>query len=129
MFTWTTKIRLYDTDASGRIFYASLFRLAHDAAEAFLESRNHDVRRYLGNSDFTFAIAHAEADYAVPMQTGDEVDVNVSIERVGNASFTIAYRFIVNGRETARAKTVHVSIATSTGASCPLPGDLRAILA
>ncbi len=129
MFTWPTQIRLYDTDASGRIFYASLFRIAHDAVEAFMESRNHAVSRYLSNSDCTLAIAHAEADYTAPMQTGDKVDVNVSVERVGNASFTITYQFVVNGRETARAKTIHVSIATATGTSCPLPGDLRALLA
>lgn len=129
MFTWRTKIRLYDTDESGRLYFASLFRLAHDALDEFLLARGTSIRRFLDPGDCSLPIVHAESDYLRELRQGDEVDVRVTVEKVGTTSFGFCFRMFRGPEAVAVARTVHVATDPSTATKRPIPSDLRQLLA
>lgn len=121
-------IRLHDTDAAGRIFFASLFRILHDAFEQFLERQGVSLGAFLHDSECSLAIVHAEADYAQPLAHGDRITIRLGAEMVGTTSFTMRYSVLRDGSEAANAKTVHVAINPATGRKRDLPDTLRSAL-
>lgn len=127
MFISKTTIRLSDTDAAGRIFFASLLRVAHDAFEGYMEDIGHPLARYLRGEACGLAIVHAEADYRRPIGCGDRVEIKTGVERVGTTSFVITHEFRHDGEEVATARTVHVALDPS-GTKMQLPDELRQAL-
>lgn len=129
MFTYLYTIRLADTDASGLIFFASQFRIAHEAYEAFLASRKMGLREILATSDVLLPIVRAEADYRAPCAVGDDLAVEVRLERLGSTSFTLAYRLQNSkGEEMGTARSVHVALDKLRRVKVPLPASIRAAL-
>lgn len=128
MFIWPAKIRLYDTDESGRIYFASVFRLAHDALDEFLTARGSSIRRFLDGGDCSLPIVHAEADFMRELRQGDAVEVRVSVEKIGTTSFALAFRIVREGAEVAVVRTVQVATHPATATKRPLPAELRDLL-
>ena len=127
MFCHATTVRLYDTDATGALFFAQQFRLTHDACEAFLAAAGLSVLQ--GQSATLFPIVHAEADYAAPLRWGDAVTVEVRPGRVGTTSFRLRYRLRKSdGTVAGTVETVQVAISSKTGRPMHLPAKLRAAL-
>ena len=126
MFRFATTVKLYDTDASGALFFAQQFRLAHDACEAFLVAAGISVQ---SKSATLFPIVHAEADYAARLCWGDAVTVEVRPGRVGTTSFGMRYRLRKSdGIVAGTVETVHVAISSKTGRPVRIPAKLHAAL-
>ena len=127
LFEYQTVIRLADTDAAGVLFFASQFRLVHEALEALLESRGLPVRSLLGERGFRLAIVHAATSYTMPLTVGDAVTIRLQAERGGNASLTIRHWIVKNpDRPAGNGETVHVSIDPA-GKKIPLPVELNVL--
>ncbi|HML18335.1 MAG TPA: thioesterase family protein [Bryobacteraceae bacterium] len=126
-FVYQSRVRFGDTDASGRIFYVSL--LNHfDAAES-------EFMRSLGisytvdqNPNLAFPRVHVECDYTSALVYDDLMDIAVSVDRVGGASFTLAFEVTVDSRNAARGKVVIACIDRRTQRAVPLPEKLREAL-
>lgn len=126
MFVHSTSVRLHHTDASGRIFFANQFVLAHDAYEAFMVSIGEPISDLLRKTGFALVIAHAEADYSAPLECGRMMRIEVTVDAIGNRSFTVCCRLLGNaGENIGSVKTVHVCIDHASGKPVPLPGELR----
>jgi 1,4-dihydroxy-2-naphthoyl-CoA hydrolase len=124
------RVALHDVDAGGVLFFAHLFRHAHDAYEAFMADIGHPLDRLIREGRTLLPLVHAEADYRSPLRHGQDVSVEVSVAAVGNSSFTLDYRFVDDeGRTCALARTVHAHLDRDRGASTPLPCALGASLA
>ena len=130
MFTHDSAVRLYHTDAAGRLFFGHAFFLAHDAFEAFAERAGLGVGRLLTEAPYLLPVVHAEADYARPLGVDGGVKVRVECERIGDSSFTLRYA-IAGGDGAVRCtlRMVHVAIDKRTGAAQPLPAEVRTALA
>ena len=130
MFIHQTTIRLHHTDAAGLLFFADQFKLAHDAYESFMESIGYPFAPLLRSSKYLLPIVHAEADYGAALSAGDKITIQVTAERVGDTSFTLAYRLLRDGNEpVGSVKTVHVLVDKRTGQTLTLLPDLRTKLA
>ncbi len=130
MFTSTYTIRFHDTDAAGVIYFASLLRLAHTVYEEFLEAAGLDIRRAMADNEYHIPVVHCDADYFRPIRLGDVLSVRLQLTRLGHTSFTVEYRMMdENGKEAARAHTVHVVIGVAEGKSVKIPPRLREALA
>lgn len=126
MFRFATTVKLYDTDASGALFFAQQFRLTHDACEAFLATTGLFVQ---GKPIMLLPVVHAEADYAAPLRWGDAVVVEVRPGRVGTTSFGLSYRLCKrDGTVAGTVETVHVAVSGKTGRPVRLPAALRKAL-
>lgn len=122
-------VRLYDTDAAGFHFYGAQFRFAHEALENFLEHVGLPIAKLIRDRDVLFPVVHAEADYRAPLALGDRLTVRVAVRSLGERSFTIGYRLMLpDGREAGSVVTVHAAVAAASGASCPLPDEVRTAL-
>src|SRR5271165_4714342 len=89
-FIWQSRVRFGDTDASGRIFYVSL--LHHfDAAEAeFLRSLG-VAYSLIQTAQVGFPRVRVECDYTGALVYDDLMDIAVTVDRVGGASFRLAF--------------------------------------
>jgi YbgC/YbaW family acyl-CoA thioester hydrolase len=128
MFNYSTPVKLHHIDAAGMMFFAQFFYLAHDGYEAFLAEISFDLRRVL-QEDFLIPLAHAEADYKLPVKIGDELTFEIRVDRIGETSFTLSYR-VVNqkGEAVAALKTIHTTLSKSTRQPIPLPPELKEAL-
>mgnify|MGYP001090532810 FL=1 len=128
-FDYRFKVRLHDIDAAGVMFYGHLFRHAHDAYEGFMSALRFPLDG-LVRAGCRLPLVHAEADFLMPMHHGEEILVEVGVEALGGARFTLTYGFQDRaGALRARARTVHVHLAEGGTGPAPLPEDLRAALA
>lgn len=125
-FTDQYTVKLHDADAAGVVFFANVFRIAHDAYERFLAQAGYRFPERLAAGDFLLPIAHAEADYLHPLRVGDAVEIAASVTEVGESSFAVRFRLTAeDGSLRAKVKTVHVAVDGRTFKTIPLPEDFR----
>lgn len=121
------RVALHDTDAAGVLFFAHLFRHAHDAYEAWMARLGFPLDAMLRDGELRLPLVHAEADYRRPLHHGAAVTVQLIPAAVGERSFTLDYRFqTADGALAATARTVHAAIDTHGRRS--LPPQLRQAL-
>lgn len=123
------QVALHDTDAAGVLFFAHLFRHAHDAYEAWMAALGHPLERIIRERAIALPLVHAEADYRQPLRHGNQVRVTLGVAALGEKRFEVRYRFERSPDDlAATARTVHACIDASDGRSRLLPADLRAAL-
>ncbi len=129
MFTYRTKIRLKDTDATGVLYFSEQFKLALEAFEEFLASQGFSLRELL-NSSYLMPIVHAEADYSAPLKVGDPLEISLQVAKLGTSSITLQYALFDPDRKipVGRVEIVHVVVDREKGISVPIPDFLRKLL-
>lgn len=129
MFITHNRVRMHDTDMAGILYFARQFRFAHDALEDFAENEGFRFNEVFNQERFVFVIVHAEADYIIPLQIGDKLEVQLTVEHIGNSSFTIRYEIYKVDKTkltlAGKAKTVHVTLQSKTREKIPVPLELR----
>ena len=74
-------------------------------------------------------VARAEVDFLEPIYEGGfDIDVEIWVSKIGNASFDLAYQLSSKGIIHANAKTVQVAVSMETKKSRPLSGVEREYL-
>ncbi|KAA6186026.1 acyl-CoA thioesterase [Thiohalocapsa marina] len=122
------RVALHDTDAAGVLFFAHLFRRAHDAYEAWMASLGFPLPEMIREGRIALPLVHAEADYRRPLRHGDGVQVEISIAALETSRFSIDYRFQTEQGTAATARTVHACIHPGEKGARPLPEPLHAML-
>jgi YbgC/YbaW family acyl-CoA thioester hydrolase len=123
-FIYQSRVRFGDTDASGRIFYVALLNHV-DAAEAeFMRSRGIGYRA-IQDASIGYPRVRVECDYTGALVYDDLMDIAVTVERVGRASFTLAFDVSVESRPAARAKVTIACIDRRTQRATPIPENVR----
>jgi 1,4-dihydroxy-2-naphthoyl-CoA hydrolase len=124
-FTQSFTASLYDIDAAGVMFFAHYFRHAHDVYEAFMAGIDQGLPELIRQQRL-LPLVHSEADFLRPVRHGDQLLVELQLERIGNSSFTVRYRFInAADEEVARLKSTHVLLNPEGGSPMNLPEALR----
>jgi YbgC/YbaW family acyl-CoA thioester hydrolase len=121
--TLKRRIQWIDTDAAGRWHFTTAFRLAEEA-EA-------ELHRSLGVADLTFGRTprrKVECEFLVPLKFDDEIDVTLSVEKVGRTSVTYALSLERDGEVAARGSLVMVYIDPGTEQAVELPEPVRRAL-
>jgi YbgC/YbaW family acyl-CoA thioester hydrolase len=119
-FVWRSRLRWGDTDASGRVYYGSLFRHLEAAEMEFLRDTGY-IYATGELEHVTFPRVHAECDYTSALVNDDLMDIAVSVERVGRSSFTLAFEVSVESRNAARGKVTVVCMDRATQKATALP--------
>ena len=129
MFRYETKIRLYDTDAAGILFFANQFRIVEEAYEAFLEANGISIREFLDKSDFIVPIVHAETDFLSPLRPGDRIVVEIEVLKKGESSFTLGHRILdASDRLCGKGLTIHVCVSRNNFKKTAIPEQIQAVL-
>jgi acyl-CoA thioester hydrolase len=72
-----------------------------------------------------FILARVEIDFRSELRNGEEVEVRSRCSRIGTKSFDLEHVISAGDRVVAEAKSVLVSYDYGTGASVPVPAELR----
>ena len=129
VYEYRFRVPLHDTDSAGVVFFAHVFRHAHDAFETFMGDIGFDLGGILHEGRYHLPLSHAEADYLLPIRHGDRVLVKLHVSNLSEASFALEYTFSDDeGNTLATARTVHVLVDRDAQGRPPLPDDLRAAL-
>ncbi len=120
------KVRMHDTDMAGILYFARQFRFAHDALEDMFVAEGYSIVDFVHSHNFVMVIVHAEADYFAPLKVGDQLQVHLSIEKIGKTSVSFFYQIYKGDDElVGTAKTIHVALDTKTHKKIDLPDFVR----
>lgn len=129
MFSRKIVIKLFETDATGVLYFVQQLRLAQETLECYLDASDMPLGKWLQEGNYFLPIVHVEADFHQPLRVGDEIEIRLSLERFGNSSFTLSTVFLLPGEILAgKASIVHVVIDRATWQSCPIPPLLIELL-
>ncbi len=125
-FVWPVRVRFVDTDASHRIHFTAMLRHFEAAEIEFLRALG--LLKDPTRSNVNFPRVHVECTYTAMVQYDDMLDIAVRVERVGNASYKLAFEATVEDRLVARGFVTAVCVDVSTGRSRAMPEGLAAAL-
>jgi acyl-CoA thioester hydrolase len=126
-FVHQCRLRFADTDASGRIHNAAIFRY-FEAAEAEFLREARIPYSYLGTLGVRYPRVRVEADFMGPLVDDDLMETTVRVERLGAKSFTLGFLVEVSGTARARGKIVICCMDPLSERSCPIPAALVEVL-
>lgn len=102
MFQIKRIVEFADTDMAGIVHFAEFFRYMEAAEHAFLRGCGISVFHDWEGQRLTFPRVSASCDYVHPARFGDELTVEVSIDRLGRTS--VRYAFTVRKGDEVVAK-------------------------
>ncbi len=111
-----------DTDASGRIYFAAIFRWVESVETGLFRSVGSDL-----NKTGHFPRVHVEADYRLPLGFDDEVEMEIWVEKIGTKSLVFAWEGRHRGKVAFEGSHTVVYLGPD-GLSAPLPDRERALL-
>lgn len=113
---------MHDTDMAGILYFANQFRFAHDALEDMLKGEGYTIYDIFHRQNFVMVIVHVEADYFAPLRGGEDLEVHLTVEKIGTSSITFCYHIYKSDHQlVGTAKTVHVTLDTKTHKKVPVP--------
>jgi len=126
-FVYQCRLRFADTDASGRIHNAAIFRYFEAAEAEFLRTAGIPYS-YLDSLGVKYPRVRVEADFTGPIVDDDLMDIAVRVEHLGSRSYTIGFSVEVSGLTRARGKIVICCMDPLTERSTKVPAALAEIL-
>lgn len=128
-FVFRTQVRFSQTDPAGYVFYPRFFEMFQSAVEDWFYEGLELSYADRFKSGWALPTAHTECDFLSPCRLGDQLELSIVPEKVGNSSITIRFVGRVNGEECLRARQVLVVINTQEGGRPQrIDDDLRARL-
>ena len=120
-------VRWDDLDAMGHVNNAKYLTFAQEAR--FLWATEEFSGAMQETSLIGMVVARAEIDFIEPIYEGGKfVDVAITIEKIGNSSFTMLFTISDEGTILAKVKTVQVAVNVETMKSRPLTDKERQFL-
>ena len=102
-----------DIDAAGIVYFGTVFDYCHRAYERVLEAIDIPLPHILNNERWAMPLVHAEADYVAPMRHGEQITVQVKLQRLGRSSMHFHYELSgEDGDVRARVVLVHAAVET-----------------
>lgn len=108
-------VEFADTDMAGIMHFSAFFRFMEAAEHALLRSLGLSVYSKVNGEVVTFPRVAASCDYHSPARCEEELEIGVSVERVGTKSVTYVFAFSHDDRKVATGKM--------TSVCCRVPQD------
>ena len=127
-FSALIPVRFGDCDPAGLVYYPALLHYCHVAMEEFFAARcGTSYERLMRERRIGFPTVNARAEFFAPMTYGDEIEIEVSVSRVGDSSATFEYaaRRAADQTLCARSAQVHVAMNLDARRAVTVPEDLR----
>jgi acyl-CoA thioester hydrolase len=103
-FRTTRRVEFCDTDMAGIAHFANFFRWMESAEVEFLRSRGLSVKIDWEGQALGFPRVSATCDFKRPARFQDELEITVTIARIGAKSVTFAFEFSCRGEFLARGQ-------------------------
>lgn len=115
------RVEWVDTDASGHYHHSTVIR--------WVETAESEIFRRIGRAAMYGRIprVHYEADYHSRVWFGDEVDLRLTIDRVGQSSLKMSFAAMAGETRVASGRLVQVNLGAD-GRAEPWEDDVRSAL-
>jgi 4-hydroxybenzoyl-CoA thioesterase len=119
-------IRFHHCDPAGIVFYPQYFVLMNELVEDwFDEGLGHPFSTFHAVERLGLPMAHLECDFHLPSRVGDRLTFRLEVEKLGNASMTLAVTASHGDSVRIRARLVVVLASMADGRPVPIAGELR----
>jgi len=125
-FIHRARVRFVDTDASGRIHFTAMLRYFEAAEQEFLRSLGFGHHEH--DEDVAFPRVRVDCEYRSAVLFDDELEIAVSVKRLGTSSYTLGFLATNNGVAAAEGGMVVVCTSRRKGRARPMPEPFRAAL-
>ncbi|QSB06266.1 acyl-CoA thioesterase [Natronoglycomyces albus] len=105
-FITPVALRWSDMDAFGHVNNCRYLTVLEEARVGIMF--NAAVDEGIDSFAAGIVVARHEIDYLLPVHYTQKVEVQLWVDRIGGASFTLAYEVMADGKLAARAKTIMV---------------------
>ncbi len=122
------EVRFGDIDQAGIVYYPRFIHYFHVAMEEFFRHEvGIDYARVLEDYRLGHPTVHLEVDFRRPLRYGDQIEVEVRIEKVGRTSVSWRYTVYRQGETeaVAEARIVTVNLSLETFHKMEVPNWLR----
>ena len=94
------KIRFGDIDHAGIVYYPRFLHYFHVAKEEFFgQELGIDYPILIDEHRIGLPTVHQETDFSRPLRYGDQIEVEVSVLKIGKSSITFGYRVFKQGED------------------------------
>lgn len=108
-FSTRRRVEFRDTDAAGIVHFSAFFFWMESAEHELLRAAEVAVMdRGPDGIDASWPRVSASCDYISTARFGDELDVSVTVEKIGRSSITYGFSFSLEGVDVARGRVVAV---------------------
>lgn len=132
MSTYRTqrRVEFRDTDAAGIAHFTAFFSYMEEVEHEFLRSVCLSVISRDAAGVLSWPRVSAQCDYCGAVRFEDLLDIELSLDRIGEKSVTYGFRFQHNGRQVAEGRLTAVCCRMEPDGprSVPIPADVVAKL-
>ncbi|MCG9127131.1 acyl-CoA thioesterase [Candidatus Poribacteria bacterium] len=114
-FSTKRKIEFSDTDMAGIVHFTRFFVFMESVEHEFLRSLGTSVSTTIDGNEIGWPRLTASCEYLSPLRFEDEVDIRLSIKKIGTKSITYLFQFTLDGRDVARGEVTTVCCITNPG--------------
>jgi len=124
------RVQFAETDAAAIMHFANYYRMMEEVEHAFWRSIGMSVLTLYNEQHLSWPRVATGCEYFAPAYFEDELELALSIAKVGNRSVTYAVEFRRDGGRIAAGRTTAVCCTVSEGVfkPTPIPEGIRAKL-
>ncbi len=126
------KIRFGDIDHAGIVYYPRFLHYFHVALEEFFGQKlGVEYPILINKHRIGLPTVHLQTDFSRPLRYGDQIEVEVSVLKIGKSAITFGYRVFKQGENKPRTegRNVTVCLDMDTFQKRDIPDWLRQRLA
>ena len=126
------RVEFSDTDAAGIVHFANFFRYMERVEHSFWRSLGLSVQSRVGDHEIGFPRVKVDCEYFAPARFEDELDVVLTLDRLGGKSITFHIEFHCAGELLARGHVIIVCCRVGPGGrleSTEMPESVRTPIA
>jgi len=127
IFRTVRLVEFHDTDMAGIMHFASFFQYMESAEHELLRSLGLSVHSSIDGRTISFPRVAASCQYRSPARCEQELEIAVTVARIGTKSITYDFQFTHAEREVAAGSITCVCCQIEAGAplvSVPVPVEL-----
>ncbi|MEM9700936.1 MAG: acyl-CoA thioesterase [Planctomycetota bacterium] len=99
-YTHRRRVQFSETDMAGIVHFAQFYRYMEEAEHAFLRAAGLTVMEHKSDGSIVgWPRVSAKCGFKAPAFFEDELDIRVSVQRIGVKSLTLDYRFTRDAAE------------------------------
>ena len=105
------KIRFGDIDHAGIVYYPRFLHYFHVALEEFFgQELDIDYPTLVNEHRIGLPTVHLETDFSRPLRYGDQIEVEVSVLKIGKTAITFGYKVFKQGDKEPRTIGHNVTV-------------------
>ena len=131
VFKTQRRVEFRDTDMAGIVHFSVFFVYMEQAEHELLRSLELGVMMEVDGRSIGFPRVNAQCNYRSPIRFEDILDIEVTIQKIGEKSVTFAFQFSTEGRPVADGQITTACCELLPGGprGTPIPAEISSKLA